>query len=199
MTGKRRRADREVRRSQILAAAKKSFRLHGLRATTVDRIAAEAQVSVGLLYRYFKSKAEMVETIIIEDVEVQLSQVALALEDHASSRAELSKLITERLAETSVDPERLALQFEISAEICRNPALAEFVRKKRAELRTELSARLESGGLDHHQADALIQQLDMASSLATGLAVHALIYSDSLDGLPAALARIGEIAGQFEP
>ena len=199
MTGKRRREDPDVRRSQILAAAKKSFRTQGLRATPVDAIAAEAQVSVGLLYRFFKSKAEIVETIILEDVELQLAQVGLALEGDSADPAELRELITDRLAETSADRERLALMFEIAAEICRNPALREFVRKKRAELRDELAARFESRGLDRHQADRLIAQLDRASSLATGLAVHALLYSDSLDGLPATLARLTEIVDGSKP
>jgi hypothetical protein len=102
------------------------------------------------------------------------------------------------LAEISANPERLALMFVIAAEICRNPSLGQFVRNKRTELRSELVARLEGGGLDHHQADALVQQLDRASSLATGLAVHALLYSDSTDSLPAALAMVGELVAQSE-
>jgi len=199
MDSKRRREDPDVRRSQILAAAKKSFRVHGLGATPVDAIAAEAQVSVGLLYRFFKSKAQIVETIILEDVELQLAQVAFALEDHSASPAELRELITTRLAENTADPERLALMFEIAAEICRNAALGAFVRKKRIELRHELVARFETRGLDRQQADRLIEQLDRASSLATGLAVHALLYSDSLDTLPATLARITDIVDRSNP
>lgn len=193
MTGKRRREDPDVRRSQILAAAKTCFRTQGLRATPVDAIAAEAEVSVGLLYRFFKSKAQIVETIIIEDVEAQLAQVALALEDESADPAELKELITGRLAETSADADRLALMFEIAAEICRNRQLRDFVHKKRTELRDELVVQFETRGLDRQQADGLIEQLDRASSLATGLAVHALLYSNSLDSLPADLARITEI------
>ena len=54
---KRRREEPGVRRAQILAAAKRSFMAHGLQATTVDQIALEAKVSVGLLYRFFTSGA----------------------------------------------------------------------------------------------------------------------------------------------
>jgi TetR/AcrR family transcriptional repressor of uid operon len=193
MASKRRREHPDVRRSQILAAAKTSFRVHGLRATPIDAIAAEADVSVGLLYRFFKSKAEIVEAIILEDVEQQLAQVALALEDHSADPAELRQLITDRLAGSSADPERLALMFEIAAEICRNPTLRAFVRKKRAELRDELVARFATRGLDRHQADRLIEQLDRTSSFATGLAVHAILYSVSLESLPADLAKLAEV------
>src|SRR6476660_3269029 len=130
MDRKRRREDPEVRRSQILAAARRSFRLHGLQVTTVDKIAAEAQVSVGLLYRFFKSKAEMVKAIIVEDVEQQLEQIALAFQDPSASLVDLSERMTARLAETTADRERLALMLEIAAEICRNPPLSEFIRTK---------------------------------------------------------------------
>jgi len=190
MDRKRRREDPEVRRSQILAAARRSFRLHGLQVTTVDKIAAEAQVSVGLLYRFFKSKAEMVKAIIVEDVEQQLEQIALALQDYAAGSGDLSELMTARLAETTVDRERLALMLEIAAEICRNPALSDFMRRKREELRNDLGARLESQGLDSKQADLLIQQIDRVSAVATGFAVHALIYSESIGSIPAELAAI---------
>ena len=191
MDRKRRREDPAVRRSQILAAAKRSFRLHGLQVTTVDAIAAEAQVSVGLLYRYFKSKAEMVKAIIVEDVELQLQQVALALQDHSARSGDLSELMAARLADATADRERLALMFEIAAEICRNPELADFMRNKRAELRSELCNQLGSKGLDRTQANLLIDRLDGASAVATGFAVHAMIYSEAI-GLPANLTKIVE-------
>jgi len=187
---KRRREDPDVRRSQILAAAKRSFRLHGLQVTTVDKIAAEAQVSVGLLYRFFASKAEMVKAIIVEDVELQLEQIALALEDHSATSDNLSELMTARLGETTIDRERLALMLEIAAEICRNPTLSEFILTKRVELRNDLEKRLESKGLDSKQATLLIEQIDKASAVATGFAVHALIYSEAIGNVPATLAGI---------
>lgn len=190
MDRKRRREDPGVRRSQILAAAKRSFRLHGLQVTTVDKIAAEAKVSVGLLYRFFESKAEMVKAIIVEDVELQMEQIALALQDHSVSSGDLSELMAARLAETTIDRERLALMLEIAAEICRNPALSEFMRTKRAELRNELGARLESQGLDSKQAILLIETIDKVSAVATGFAVHALIYSERIGNLPPNLAGI---------
>jgi len=79
---------------------------------------------------------------------------------------------------------------EIAAEICRNPALSDFMRRKREELRNDLGARLESQGLDSKQADLLIQQIDRVSAVAAGFAVHALIYSESIGIIPAELAAI---------
>jgi AcrR family transcriptional regulator len=176
---KRRREDPAVRRAQIVEAAKRSFRTFGLQATTVDQIAAEAGVSVGLLYRFFKSKASIVEAIIVEDVELQLEQTALALEEASSDLGRLPQLIAQRLAEGSVERERLALMFEIAAEVCRNRDLQAFVREKRVELRDRLAANFEAKGLDRRATYRLIERLDATSAVASGLAMHAMIYSDS--------------------
>ncbi len=176
---KRRREVPAVRRAQIVEAAKRSFRTFGLQATTVDQIAAEAGVSVGLLYRFFKSKAAIVEAIIVEDVELQLRQTALALEEASNDLGRLPQLITQRVAEGSGERERLALMFEIAAEVCRNRDLQEFVREKRLELRETLAGSFEAKGLDRRATHRLIERLDAASAVASGLAMHAMIYSNS--------------------
>src|SRR6185436_13388815 len=75
----RKRKDPSVRRAQILEAARNCFASFGFQGTSVDRIAAEAGVSVGLLYRFFNSKAAMIEAIIIDEVEAQLEQLSEAI------------------------------------------------------------------------------------------------------------------------
>jgi AcrR family transcriptional regulator len=61
------RADRhEVTRHAIEQAAVHAFRVHGYAATTVDSVAAFANVSPRTVYRYYGSKAELfAETIAI--------------------------------------------------------------------------------------------------------------------------------------
>jgi TetR/AcrR family transcriptional regulator, fatty acid metabolism regulator protein len=51
------------RRRQILAAAVKVFAAKGFHAARVGDIAEEAGVAYGLVYHYFKSKDELLETI----------------------------------------------------------------------------------------------------------------------------------------
>jgi AcrR family transcriptional regulator len=46
-------------REQILEGARRAFVAGGYRGTNVPKIAAEADVSVGLIYRYFPSKEEL--------------------------------------------------------------------------------------------------------------------------------------------
>jgi len=51
-------------RARILAAALDEFETHGYAASQVRRIAAEAQVSTGNLYRYFTSKEAIFDAIV---------------------------------------------------------------------------------------------------------------------------------------
>ncbi len=57
----------EARRRAILDAAVRVFARKGFHACRVGEIAAEAGVSHGLLYHYFASKDEVLETIIREN------------------------------------------------------------------------------------------------------------------------------------
>ena len=191
---KRRREEPGVRRAQILAAAKRSFKEHGLQATTVDQIALEAKVSVGLLYRFFKSKAAIVEAIIVEDVELQLSQMGRLLEKAGGDAACLRGLIGDVTAKGSVDRDRLALMLEIAAEVCRNRELRAFVQKRRKKLQGDLALSLEATGMAQGEAHLLIEQLDRASAVATGFAVYALIHADTGAAPPKTIRSLVEAA-----
>lgn len=192
MGGKRRQP--EVRKAQILKAAKDSFRIHGLQVTTVDVIAARAEVSVGLLYRYFKSKSEMVQAIIADDVELQMAQIEGAIEEGSTDLADLPRLMINQFVEESQNREQLALMLEVTAEVYRNEPLREFVRLKRVEVRESLATKLESKGLDRAAARTLIDQIERASAVVTGVALEALIYSDSVSTSSRDVASILEAA-----
>lgn len=56
---KRSPAHAEAMREQILEGGRRAFIAGGFRGTSVPSIAAEAGVSVGLIYRYFPSKEEL--------------------------------------------------------------------------------------------------------------------------------------------
>ncbi|OPL11707.1 MAG: hypothetical protein AVO39_05160 [delta proteobacterium MLS_D] len=55
----RRRREKELRRKQILDAARKLLFQKGINATTVNQIARNAELSVGTLYLYFKNKEDI--------------------------------------------------------------------------------------------------------------------------------------------
>ncbi|MDP2914535.1 MAG: TetR/AcrR family transcriptional regulator [Candidatus Aminicenantes bacterium] len=77
------RAAREVQRRRenretILHAAQAVIRRKGLSAASMDEVAAEAQFSKATLYRYFRSKSELVFEILthfLEDLDIRLRNV----------------------------------------------------------------------------------------------------------------------------
>jgi len=86
----RRREASQRRRQSILDAARVCFGRDGYSGATVARIAEEARVSNGLLYRFFRNKDELLELVLKEVVrdwvralvprEREREQPALALE-----------------------------------------------------------------------------------------------------------------------
>jgi len=61
-----RRIQRNVRRRQIIGAAKKVFSEKGFNGATMEDIAREAELSSGTLYLYFSSKDELYAAINVE-------------------------------------------------------------------------------------------------------------------------------------
>ena len=55
----RKEREKEARREEILAAAETVFFEKGLTGSTVDDIAAEAELSKGTIYLYFRSKEDL--------------------------------------------------------------------------------------------------------------------------------------------
>jgi TetR/AcrR family transcriptional regulator of autoinduction and epiphytic fitness len=68
----------ELKREDIIEAAVSEFKTHGFRATSMDRIAARAQVSKRTVYNHFASKEILFQTITQElcDRVMQVSKYA---------------------------------------------------------------------------------------------------------------------------
>jgi AcrR family transcriptional regulator len=58
---------RDRRRRDIIAAASHLFQGRGFDATSIEEIAALAEVSVGTVYNYFPSKSELLSSIFVID------------------------------------------------------------------------------------------------------------------------------------
>ena len=160
-------------------AARHCFAKFGFEATTVDRIAGQAGVSVGLLYRFYKSKAAIIEAIVIEDSEAQFQALAEAIDADALGALGAAQLVRNSFSETALDPDRIVLMFEVAAAVHRNHELRSFLRRRRAELRASLIDRLTGKGLNREEAAGILARLDTASAIASGVAMHAIIHGDA--------------------
>jgi len=150
-------ADR--RRRQIMDAAIACFRSRGFHQATMQEICAEASISAGALYRYFGSKAEIIQAIAEEkrgESDAALMRTAeregVVRAICVAGRAFFQKfadgdgaLITEIMAATMRDPE-----FAESLRATDARSLATLVKAiKAAQARDEIDATLEPESTAH--------------------------------------------------
>jgi TetR/AcrR family transcriptional regulator, transcriptional repressor of aconitase len=126
---------REARRAEILAAARRCFIRQGFQDTSLQDILAEAGVSSGALYNYFRSKEEMIVAIAEENI----SQVISVLREAAtgprrsSPGAALAHVLDE-IRTKHIDNGFAAMTVMVWSEALRNPALAAQLTALRDEM-----------------------------------------------------------------
>ncbi len=130
-----------ARRQQILSAAQTCFRRNGFHSTSMQDVIAEAGLSVGAVYRYFKSKDDLITSI----AETVLDGADQIFEDLASHNPPESLLETMARALSFVDtqtgPEGIfPLALQVWAEAQRDPVLADFVAEKYTTIRQHFVA-----------------------------------------------------------
>jgi AcrR family transcriptional regulator len=74
-TKKQYNALRNNRKAQIIQAALELFANQGYHNTSMQQIATKAKISKGLTYNYFKSKDELVKTIVYQIMELVMEQI----------------------------------------------------------------------------------------------------------------------------
>lgn len=130
----------EAQRDRILCAALKCFIDEGFHGASMASIAATAQMSAGLMYRYFENKNAIVLGIIARQLEESRASVRQL---HSSNDVAAALLATfERWCVRTSHTMNPALFLEVSVEATRNPALAEALRTFDASMREELHAWL---------------------------------------------------------
>jgi AcrR family transcriptional regulator len=116
----------DARRRQILDAARRCFIRNGFHATSMQEVLAEAGLSAGAVYRYFKGKDDIIAAIAAE----ALAEVAATFEAHdgAAQPPGLDDIVDlVQQAEKpplAGSPESARLLVQIWAEALRSPALA---------------------------------------------------------------------------
>jgi TetR/AcrR family fatty acid metabolism transcriptional regulator len=171
------RADRQAdRRSQILAAAVKVFAEKGFHASRVGDVAEEAGVAYGLVYHYYKSKEDLLETIFRTTWTEMLARVR-EVEEAGVPAAEAVRQVTALLLRTwRRDPDLVRVlvrevtrsqhvQQEVEEISHAMQALEDIVRRgqESGEFRADLDARLAAvvfyGALDEVLTGWVLGQL----------------------------------------
>src|SRR5580692_9820150 len=137
----RRTAEAE-RRLRILEAAERAFVRNGFHATTMQRVADEAGMSAGNLYRTFPSKEAMVEGLCeLDQAELAQAFAELMADNRQIMEAMRCGLRKHVLAKP---PEKARLLVEIWAEAGRNPRVAAMTRAIDAEVLARLERLIDA-------------------------------------------------------
>jgi AcrR family transcriptional regulator len=133
----------ETKRSEILDAAAACFTRGGFHQSTMQDICTEAGLSPGAVYRYFRSKEEIIEAMcernLVEDAETV--RTAVDTDSAEEAFAELTRIFLLGVE----DHESCALCLQLLAEAPRNQVILESVRRGRVAVREVLTEFVSKG------------------------------------------------------
>jgi TetR/AcrR family transcriptional regulator, transcriptional repressor of bet genes len=193
-------APEEFRRQQILQSAFEVAGRAGLGGLTVRAVAAEAQLSHGLVLFYFKKKERLLHELLdwlLADTSVLDVSDDIARLPSAFDR--LHTLLQQEVARVANEPRRTRLFFEYWALGARDATIRARIAKELERYRTAFREKV--AGLLHSEpstfagitADGLAA---VAISLIQGCAVQAMIDPAHFD-MEEYLAAVRGIVGQF--
>jgi AcrR family transcriptional regulator len=126
----------DVRVAEILARARTAFAEKGFDGASMQDLARSAGMSVGNFYRYFPSKAAMVEALITADM-AEVQQDFAQILNSPDPMQRLRDTITLRIAMQGTCPDDGRMWAEITAAAFRKPEIA------------AITARMEAGIVDY--------------------------------------------------
>lgn len=168
-----------ARREQILVAARACFLRKGLHQTSMQDLIKEAGLSVGAVYRYFKSKDEIIAAIA-EGVVGGISQQIDASAQRRLPLMESLGLLLDMI-DRQLEPDgALPIALQIWAESTIDPGIRAIVheryQKLRASVRVLVTHAVENGELP---AEADVDEMTGAFyALVPGYALQRLLIGD---------------------
>jgi AcrR family transcriptional regulator len=169
-------------RQRILEGAHRAMLAGGYRGTTMPAIAAEADVSVGLLYRYFSGKEELYLAMCEAVTQAQLDELAVQMSQIADPRERLGSAV--RYFVESLDAERWgAIVTTGWAEADIKPALRDMLRRRCDQIRAFAAMFLrEAIARGEADPDLDVEELSLATTmLMDGVIAHQAEMGDRFD------------------
>jgi AcrR family transcriptional regulator len=118
-----------ARRQQILDAGRACFARNGFHATSMQDVIAEAGLSVGAFYRYFKSKDELIEAIAQQSVGPILGAIRPVTElEPAPTLAEAIAMIVEGIEPHATREGTFGMAIQVWGESLRSPAQERLIK-----------------------------------------------------------------------
>ena len=159
----------EAQRARILDAAQQCFIEHGFHGASMANIAETAEMSAGLIYRYFENKSAIILAIVEAQLELLREEIQL------NTQPDLPQLMADNYGRSCAKDQRgmnSVLLLEISAEATRDPQIAIALDDYDAAVRQALCewlARSEADGGHDLSAAAAPRRALMLQCLFEGL------------------------------
>jgi TetR/AcrR family transcriptional regulator, transcriptional repressor of aconitase len=172
----------EARRRQILDAARVCFARRGFHQTSIQDIYRQAELSPGAVYRYFKSKDDIIEALCDEasrHIAVDLASVGLR-NSWAEMLDELELVVTKILGVPG-EHEDVSIDLEVWGEAMRNPRIGAAVRRT-LDIEREVLAGFVRQAQARCEVDAALNPADVAATalaLFEGLVVQRAVDPDA--------------------
>jgi TetR/AcrR family transcriptional regulator len=141
---------KDARPGELLDAALDLFVAKGFAATRVEEVAARAGVSKGTLFLYFKSKEDLFEAVVRENIGNQISQGMAEIDTFPGTTTEMLKFAMFAWWERVGNTKASGISKLVMSEASNFPALANFyqetvVKPGRQLIRTILQRGVDRG------------------------------------------------------
>ena len=169
-------------RERILDGAHRAMLAGGYRGTTMPAIAAEADVSVGLLYRYFDSKEELYLAMCESVTQAQLDELAVQISQITDARERLGRAVGYFVE--SLDTEHWGAIITTGwAEADIKPALRDMLRRRCDQIRAFAAMFLrEAIARGEIEPEVEVDELSLATTmLMDGVIAHQAEMGDRFD------------------
>ena len=176
MAGGTKRLPRAVREQQMLDAAVQVFSVNGYHETSMDAIAAKAEISKPMLYLYYGSKEELFGACLSRELGRFVEAVRADVDFKLPPKDMLRNTILSFLS--YIDANR-ASWIVLYTQATSSQAFAHTVREGRERI-IDLVARLLSAGTRHPEPDADFQMMAIAL-VGAGEAVATRVSAGDVD------------------
>ncbi|WP_286235425.1 TetR/AcrR family transcriptional regulator [Thalassotalea sediminis] len=166
----------ETRRNQVLCAAAECFKRKGYHGAGMAEISKTAGMSAGHIYNYFKSKDDIIESIIQRDMEETIS----LFQEFEEQPGDLVTILVDGLdagVERHTDTECKALSLEMLSEAARNEKIANLLQQADTQSRDRMRNLLvgERGSLKASTEREINARIEVMFSMIGGLLLRRIL------------------------
>ncbi|OOC11835.1 TetR family transcriptional regulator [Dickeya dadantii] len=166
----------QARRDQIVAAARRCFRQSGFHGASMAEIAAQAQLSVGQIYRYFVNKDDIIEEIVRRIVDIRLQRMTLENGDprHFAPLLARRQLPIAGVSDSDDDDDDNQLMLEVASEATRNPRVASIMQETEQKMFTRASTLMKHR-FPHFSDEEIAARTELLAVLCEGTTFRCVI------------------------